>query len=39
MGQVWSPFGIAEAAIVGGADPATALKAAAKAIRDGIASQ
>jgi arabinogalactan oligomer/maltooligosaccharide transport system substrate-binding protein len=39
MGQVWSPFGIAEAAIVGGTDPATALKAAAKAIRDGIASQ
>jgi arabinogalactan oligomer/maltooligosaccharide transport system substrate-binding protein len=39
MGQVWSPFGIAEAAIVGGTDPATALKSAAKAIRDGIAAQ
>jgi arabinogalactan oligomer/maltooligosaccharide transport system substrate-binding protein len=39
MGQVWAPFGVAEAAIVGGADPATALKAAAKAIRDGIAKQ
>ena len=39
MGQVWSPFGIAEAAIVGGDDPETALKAAAKAIRDGIANQ
>lgn len=37
MGQVWAPFGIAEAAIVGGADPATALQAAAKAIREGIA--
>jgi arabinogalactan oligomer/maltooligosaccharide transport system substrate-binding protein len=39
MGQVWSPFGIAEAAIVGGTDPKTALPAAAKAIRDGIANQ
>jgi arabinogalactan oligomer/maltooligosaccharide transport system substrate-binding protein len=39
MGQVWAPFGTAEANIVGGADPATALAAAAKAIRDGIASQ
>jgi arabinogalactan oligomer/maltooligosaccharide transport system substrate-binding protein len=36
MGQVWSPFGVAEAAIVGGADPATALKGAATAIRQGI---
>ncbi len=36
MGQVWSPFGIAEAAIVGGADPETALKGAATAIRAGI---
>ncbi len=36
MGQVWTPFGIAEAAIVGGADPAVALTAAAKAIREGI---
>ena len=33
MGQVWGPFGIAEAAIVGGADPKTALTAAAAAIR------
>ena len=32
------PFGVAEAAIVGGADPATALKAAAVAIRAGIAA-
>jgi arabinogalactan oligomer/maltooligosaccharide transport system substrate-binding protein len=39
MGQVWSPFGIAEAAIVGGTDPETALTAAAKAIREGIAGQ
>jgi arabinogalactan oligomer/maltooligosaccharide transport system substrate-binding protein len=39
MGQVWSPFGIAESAIVGGTDPKTALTAAAKAIRDGIANQ
>jgi arabinogalactan oligomer/maltooligosaccharide transport system substrate-binding protein len=38
MGQVWGPFGNAEAAIVGGADPATSLQAAAKAIRDGIAA-
>jgi arabinogalactan oligomer / maltooligosaccharide transport system substrate-binding protein len=36
MGQVWTPFGVAEAAIVGGADPKVALTAAAKAIRDGI---
>ena len=36
MGQVWVPFGVAEAAIVGGADPKVALTAAAKAIRDGI---
>ena len=36
MGQVWSPFGVAEAAIVGGADPETALKGAAAAIRQGI---
>jgi arabinogalactan oligomer/maltooligosaccharide transport system substrate-binding protein len=37
MGQVWAPYGVAEAAIVGGADPATSLQAAAKAIREGIA--
>jgi arabinogalactan oligomer/maltooligosaccharide transport system substrate-binding protein len=36
MGQVWGPFGVAEAAIVGGADPTVALTAAAKAIREGI---
>jgi len=36
MGQVWTPFGVAEAAIVGGADPKVALTAAAKAIREGI---
>ncbi len=39
MGQVWSPFGIAESAIVGGTDPKMALTAAAKAIREGIANQ
>jgi arabinogalactan oligomer / maltooligosaccharide transport system substrate-binding protein len=39
MGQVWSPFGIAESAIVGGTDPKVALTAAAKAIREGIANQ
>ncbi len=39
MGQVWGPFGTAEAAIVGGADPTVSLQAAAKAIRDGIAQQ
>ena len=39
MGQVWGPFGVAEAALVGGADPKTTLEAAAKAIRDGIAKQ
>jgi arabinogalactan oligomer/maltooligosaccharide transport system substrate-binding protein len=36
MGQVWSPFGVAEAAIVGGADVKSTLEAAAKAIRAGI---
>jgi arabinogalactan oligomer / maltooligosaccharide transport system substrate-binding protein len=39
MGQVWGPFGVAEAAIIKGQDVKTALEAAAKAIRDGIASQ
>jgi arabinogalactan oligomer / maltooligosaccharide transport system substrate-binding protein len=39
MGQVWTPFGIAEASIIGGTDPTTALQGAAKAIRDGIAKQ
>lgn len=39
MGQVWAPYGTAEAAIVGGADVTTSLTAAAKAIRDGIAKQ
>jgi len=37
MGQVWGPFGNAEAAIVRGDDVKTTLEAAAKAIRDGIA--
>jgi arabinogalactan oligomer/maltooligosaccharide transport system substrate-binding protein len=37
MGQVWTPFGVAEASIIGGTDPTTALQGAAKAIRDGIA--
>jgi arabinogalactan oligomer/maltooligosaccharide transport system substrate-binding protein len=36
MGQVWAPFGNAEAAIVRGDDPQKALEGAAKAIRDGI---
>jgi arabinogalactan oligomer/maltooligosaccharide transport system substrate-binding protein len=36
MGQVWGPFGVAEAAIIKGEDPATSLQAAAQAIRDGI---
>jgi arabinogalactan oligomer / maltooligosaccharide transport system substrate-binding protein len=39
MGQVWGPFGNAEAAIVRGDDVTKALQGAAKAIRDGIASQ
>lgn len=39
MGQVWGPFGVAEAALVGGSDPTTTLDSAAKAIRDGIAKQ
>ncbi len=39
MGQVWGPFGVAEAALVGGADPKATLESAAKAIRDGIAKQ
>lgn len=39
MGQVWGPFGIAEAAIVKGEDVTTSLQAAAQAIRDGIAAQ
>jgi arabinogalactan oligomer/maltooligosaccharide transport system substrate-binding protein len=39
MGQIWGPFGVAEAALVGGADSKATLDAAAKAIRDGIAKQ
>ena len=39
MGQVWGPFGVAEAAIIKGDDVQTTLEAAAKAIRDGIAAQ
>ena len=39
MGQIWVPFGVAEASMVGGTDPAKALSGAAKAIREGIASQ
>jgi len=39
MGQVWGPFGVAESAIVGGADVKSTLESAAKAIRDGIAKQ
>ena len=36
MGQVWAPFGNAEAAIVRGDDVTKALEGAAKAIRDAI---
>ena len=32
MAAVWDPFGKAEAAVVGGADPASTITAAAKAI-------
>ena len=39
MGQVWGPFGVAEAAIIKGGDVKASLEAAAKAIRDGIAAQ
>jgi arabinogalactan oligomer/maltooligosaccharide transport system substrate-binding protein len=39
MGQVWGPFGVAEAALVGGSDVKSTLDSAAKAIRDGIAKQ
>ena len=37
MGQVWGPFGNAEAAIIRGDEVKKTLDAAAKAIRDGIA--
>ncbi|MBN1174324.1 MAG: maltose ABC transporter substrate-binding protein [Micromonosporaceae bacterium] len=36
MSAIWDPFGKAEAAVIGGADPATAIPAAAKAISDAI---
>jgi arabinogalactan oligomer/maltooligosaccharide transport system substrate-binding protein len=36
MAAVWDPFGKAESAVVGGADPTTAVTAAAKAISDKI---
>lgn len=36
MASVWDPFGKAEAAIVGGADPKTAMEAAAKTISSQI---
>jgi arabinogalactan oligomer/maltooligosaccharide transport system substrate-binding protein len=36
MNEVWGPFGVAEAAIVGGSDVNRTLQAAAKAIRDKI---
>jgi arabinogalactan oligomer/maltooligosaccharide transport system substrate-binding protein len=39
MGQVWGPFGVAEAALVGGSAVDSTLDSAAKAIRDGIAAQ
>ena len=39
MGQVWGPFGVAEAAIIKGGDVKASLESAAKAIRDGIAAQ
>lgn len=39
MALVWGPFGIAEAALVRGADVRASLEAAAATIRDGIALQ
>lgn len=36
MASVWDPFGKAEAAIIGGADPATAVPAAATAVSEAI---
>ncbi|MBT8225418.1 MAG: maltose ABC transporter substrate-binding protein [Dactylosporangium sp.] len=36
MAAIWDPFGKAEAAVIGGADPATAIPAAATAISDKI---
>jgi arabinogalactan oligomer/maltooligosaccharide transport system substrate-binding protein len=39
MALVWGPFGVAEAAIVGGSDPTSSLNSAAQAIRQSIASQ
>ena len=36
MAAIWDPFGKAEAAVVGGADPATTVQAAGKAIADKI---
>ena len=36
MATVWDPFGKAESAVIGGADPKTALTAAAKTISDQI---
>ena len=38
MAQVWVPFGNAEVAVINGADPATAAKAATTAIEKAIAS-
>ncbi len=38
MAEVWTPLGIAYAAIVGGADPEQSMKDAAQAIRDAIAA-
>ena len=36
MAAIWDPFGKAEAAVVGGEDPATTIAAAAQAVRDAI---
>jgi arabinogalactan oligomer/maltooligosaccharide transport system substrate-binding protein len=36
MAAIWSPLGIAEAAVVGGEDPATAIAAAAATVEDSI---
>jgi len=36
MATIWDPFGKAEAAVVGGADVASSVQAAAKAISDKI---
>ena len=36
MAAVWDPLGKAEAAVIGGADPASTIQSAAKAIQTAI---